>query len=118
MGLHCASCDRRKEVPRQILCRFELTVHLGCVYGSSWVTKFIGSRRKLWTKAIQRRVGTTSSMLGSMKSVKMTGLSNVIFNIIQGQRVHELEVSKKYRVMALWRLVLCKLSLNAISSHN
>jgi ATP-binding cassette subfamily C (CFTR/MRP) protein 1 len=40
-------------------------------------------------------------MLGSMKSVKMMGLSNVLFDTIHGQRVHELEASKKYRVLAL-----------------
>jgi ATP-binding cassette, subfamily C (CFTR/MRP), member 1 len=48
-------------------------------------------------------------MLGSMKSVKMMGLSNILFDTTQSQRVHELEVSKKYRVLALWRLLLCEL---------
>jgi ATP-binding cassette subfamily C (CFTR/MRP) protein 1 len=52
-------------------------------------------------------------MLDSMKSVKMMGLSNVLFDTIHGQRVHELEASKKYRVLALWRLLLCEPFPNA-----
>lgn len=56
----------------------------------------------------------TSSMLGSMKSVKMMGLSDILSETIQSQRVRELDLSRKYRVMSLWRLLLCE-SFQAIS---
>jgi hypothetical protein len=74
------------------------------------VAKLIGARQKIWTRAIQQRVGMTSSMLGSMKSVKMMGLSNILFDIIQNHRVRELELSKQYRVMSLWRVLLCEVT--------
>jgi ATP-binding cassette, subfamily C (CFTR/MRP), member 1 len=68
----------------------------------------MGPRQKEWIKGIQRRVGMTSSMLGSMKSVKMMGLSDCLSENLQNQRLFELELSKKFRMMGLWRLLLCK----------
>lgn len=81
---------------------------LGSTLCASKVTKLIGPRQKVWIAAVQRRVGMTSSMLGSMKSVKMMGLSNVLFDTLQSQRVRELDLSKKFRVMGMWRMMLCK----------
>src|ERR1700709_2228903 len=57
------------------------------VYVSAHVTKRIGERQAQWVKAIQRRVGITSSMLGSMKSVKMMGLSRTLFDTLHNHRI-------------------------------
>jgi hypothetical protein len=38
-----------------------------------WVSRRIGSRRKDWTAATQKRVNTTAAVLGSIQSVKMSG---------------------------------------------
>lgn len=38
-----------------------------------WVSRRIGSRRKDWSAATQKRVNTTSRILGSLQSVKMSG---------------------------------------------
>lgn len=78
------------------------------VYGSALVTKRIGPRQAQWVKAIQRRVGITSSMLGSMKSVKMMGLSDKLFDTLDSHRIRELNFSKQFRMMSLWRLLLCE----------
>lgn len=78
------------------------------VYASAHVTKRIGSRQAQWVKAIQKRVGITSSMLGSMKSVKMMGLSGNLFDTLHTHRVRELELSKNFRVMGVWRMLLCE----------
>lgn len=48
-------------------------------------------------------------MLGSMKSVKMMGLADVLFETLQGQRVRELNYQTKFRKMVMWRLLTCKL---------
>ncbi|KAL2071871.1 hypothetical protein VTL71DRAFT_13106 [Oculimacula yallundae] len=70
------------------------------------VTKLIGPRQKSWIAAVQTRVGMTSSMLGSMKSVKMMGLSNIMSETLQTQRLRELDLSKSFRVMGMWRMIL------------
>jgi ATP-binding cassette subfamily C (CFTR/MRP) protein 1 len=38
-----------------------------------WVSRRIGSRRKDWTAATQKRVNTTAAVLGSIQSVNMSG---------------------------------------------
>ena len=68
----------------------------------------IAPRQTDWVKAIQRRVGMTASMLANMKSVKMMGLSEILFDSLQSQRVRELNLSKRFRVMMMWRMLLCK----------
>jgi len=78
------------------------------VFASALVTKRIGPRQAQWVRAIQRRVGITSSMLGSMKSVKMMGLSNNLFNTLDAHRVRELNLSKHFRLMGLYRVALCE----------
>jgi ABC-type multidrug transport system fused ATPase/permease subunit len=48
-------------------------------------------------------------MLGSMKSVKMMGLSDYLFESIQKQRVRELDLSKRFRILGMFRMILCKI---------
>jgi ATP-binding cassette, subfamily C (CFTR/MRP), member 1 len=55
--------------------------------GSTIVANMIGNRQKIWVEAIQRRIAITSSILESMKSIKMMGLTEAISAMIQGQRV-------------------------------
>lgn len=76
--------------------------------GSVQVSKLIGPRQKVWVAAIQRRVALTSSMLSGMKSIKVMGFSSLMFDVLQAQRVIELELSKSFRTMGLWRMLLCE----------
>jgi ATP-binding cassette subfamily C (CFTR/MRP) protein 1 len=89
-----------------------LTSLLVSIYAASKVAAIVAPRQKVWVKAIQQRVSITSSMLGSMKSVKLMGLSDYLFESIQGQRVRELDLSKKFRVLGMFRMLLCKLGLH------
>jgi ATP-binding cassette subfamily C (CFTR/MRP) protein 1 len=89
------------------VCVAPIVIVLIMVFASSFVAKRIGPRQRIWVAAIQRRVGITSSMLGSMKSVKMMGLSDNLFDTLHNLRIRELDLMKKFRVMFLWRLLLC-----------
>ncbi|KAK2063355.1 hypothetical protein LY76DRAFT_588554 [Colletotrichum caudatum] len=57
--------------------------------------------QRKWMQAIQRRVGTTTEIVGSMKGVKMSGLSATVRDQIQGLRDFELDESKKFRRMQI-----------------
>jgi ATP-binding cassette subfamily C (CFTR/MRP) protein 1 len=70
----------------------------------------IRARQQVWTTAVQKRVATTSSMLSSVKSLKIMGLSTTIQESIQCQRVQEIELAKKFRYMVVL--------LNTIGSLN
>lgn len=55
----------------------------------------------MWIAAIQKRVGITSDILGTIKGVKMLGLSRALTKQIQGLRDFELAESKKFRRMQI-----------------
>ncbi|KAK3942168.1 P-loop containing nucleoside triphosphate hydrolase protein [Diplogelasinospora grovesii] len=61
------------------------------------LAKYIGNARKKWVRGIQTRVDVTASTLGSMKEVKMLGLTDVLNKMVQDLRVRELKLSKDYR---------------------
>jgi ATP-binding cassette subfamily C (CFTR/MRP) protein 1 len=90
------------------VCVSPLVIVFACVYISGLQAKFVGPKRKVWTQATQKRVGVTSSMLEQMKSVKMMGLSDTMFDAVHKLRLDEIEVSKSYRVTTIWRFLLCK----------
>jgi ATP-binding cassette, subfamily C (CFTR/MRP), member 1 len=62
----------------------------------------MGPRRITWNKAIQKRVAVTSNVLSQMKGIKLLGLTERLSLNIQGLRVAELELSKKFRGLMVW----------------
>ena len=54
-------------------------------------------RQKTWLQATEKRINFTSHVLGSIKNVKLLGLTEVIKTSIEGLRIGELEISKKFR---------------------
>jgi ATP-binding cassette, subfamily C (CFTR/MRP), member 1 len=61
-------------------------------------------------QAIQKRVGVTTEIIGSMKGVKMTGLSEKIRDQIQGLRDYELEESKRFRKVQISNILIGRLT--------
>jgi ATP-binding cassette subfamily C (CFTR/MRP) protein 1 len=55
----------------------------------------------LWLEAIQARVDATAKMLGSMKGVKMLGMSEKLYNDIQGMKEVEIKKSQKFRELLI-----------------
>ncbi|KAI0543772.1 P-loop containing nucleoside triphosphate hydrolase protein [Xylaria curta] len=64
---------------------------------SGQIADKVSKSQKTWLEAIQTRINFTSEILGSMKSVKMLGLTGQMFNMIQALRDDEISQSKKYR---------------------
>lgn len=65
------------------------------------ISPAMGPARIEWSKAIQERVGATSSMLSQVKGMKMMGLSDFFHKLVQSLRIKELKLSIKFR----WLLV-------------
>ena len=74
---------------------------IGAVY-VAWITP---AYQTAWNAAIQTRVSFTSTMLGSMRPVKLLGLSGIVGAIAQSLRVHEVRESYRLRVVLLIRVV-------------
>ncbi|PYH89272.1 P-loop containing nucleoside triphosphate hydrolase protein [Aspergillus ellipticus CBS 707.79] len=71
-----------------------------------YMATFMPGRQEVWVGAVQRRVGMISTVLGSMKSVKMSGLSELLATTLQGQRERELNLSRDFRWLIVWLNVL------------
>lgn len=56
-----------------------------------------GEKQNLWIEAIQKRVGVTAEMLGSIKGVKMSGLVNRLSDKITALRDAEIIASQQFR---------------------
>ena len=70
---------------------------LVCAIFGMYIAKLVPLRQTKWMAAIQKRVGITSDIIGSMKGIKVAGLSNNAENQIQGLRDFELAQSTQFR---------------------
>ncbi|KAJ5642139.1 hypothetical protein N7490_006139 [Penicillium lividum] len=73
------------------------------------ISKLMGHAQEIWMQRIQTRVDATTTMLGSMKSVKMLGFTDWLAGIIQRLRVDELQESKLFRRLLIVRVFLANL---------
>jgi ATP-binding cassette, subfamily C (CFTR/MRP), member 1 len=74
------------------------------------VANHSANRQRSWLEAIQSRINFTSEIFGSMKSVKMLGLSERMRQHIQQMRDDEMSISKRYRTVKIYQLAIGKRS--------
>lgn len=68
-----------------------------CSRVSRYVAKHLGPRQKAWNTATHQRVAATSSVLSSMKVIKMLGLQNSMASFIRRLREEELNTASRVR---------------------
>ncbi|KAJ6023717.1 ABC transporter integral membrane type 1 [Penicillium herquei] len=61
------------------------------------ISLLAGPRQKVWLEAIEKRVDITAQVLTSVKGVRMAGLTDKLFTIIQKMRVDEVRMSERFR---------------------
>ncbi|KAJ9315863.1 hypothetical protein DTO271D3_3841 [Paecilomyces variotii] len=91
------------------VCVAPIVVVLVCTSTQMYMASFMPTKQKAWIQAIQRRVSIISAALRSMKSVKMLGISEQIAFTLQGQRLRELKLSKKFRWLIVWVNIVASL---------
>ena len=74
---------------------------LVCGASNTWAAKMTSEKQKIWAGAVQSRISSVASMLGSIKSVKMMGLAGVLSQNIRGQQEKEMNSGMVYRWMVL-----------------
>ncbi|KAJ5160374.1 uncharacterized protein N7482_007378 [Penicillium canariense] len=87
-----------------ISCVVPVCVALVALVGSLIGMSFVVSRQAKWLEAIERRISSTSGMLGAIKGVKMLGLQNSFMTIVHGLRIDELNISKKFRTLLVYNM--------------
>ncbi|KXH56884.1 ABC transporter [Colletotrichum salicis] len=68
--------------------------------------QLIPPRQRRWMQAIQKRVGITTEIIGSVKGVKMSGLTSTVQDQVQGLRDFELDESKKFRRVQILNVLI------------
>lgn len=63
-----------------------------------------------WNAAVQARIGETSTVLSQMKGIKMLGLADFAYKLIDGLRINEVKVSAKYRWLLVYLINLSTIS--------
>jgi ATP-binding cassette, subfamily C (CFTR/MRP), member 1 len=66
---------------------------------SRYLAKNLQGKQKDWTVATQKRIAMTISMLSSIKSLKMLGVTPYTESLVQNLRVEELSKARKVRWM-------------------
>ncbi|CDM37008.1 hypothetical protein DTO013E5_7172 [Penicillium roqueforti] len=73
-----------------------------CTFANSQLSKLIVGKQKVWNAAVQKRIAITASMLGSMKSMKIMGMTEVVESSVQEYRRKEIQSAMGFRWLALW----------------
>jgi len=82
-----------------------------CVVCSALLARFTGPRQKLWMEKIQKRVGLTSGIIGQMKHIKISGLTESVEKTIQSMRLDELDAGAHFRTVIVFVVVVGHLPL-------
>ncbi|KAI0888407.1 P-loop containing nucleoside triphosphate hydrolase protein [Annulohypoxylon maeteangense] len=88
-----------------------IVVVLVCVIGTSSFMRFMDESQKRWMVGVQKRVGLTSGVIGNMKNIKISGLTNPIARFIENLRVDELRAGSNFRSLILMSAVFAYIPL-------
>jgi hypothetical protein len=66
---------------------------------SQYLAKNLQNKQRNWNVATQKRLAMTTSMLASMKSLKMLGVTTYTESLVHTLRLQELAMAKKVRWM-------------------
>lgn len=69
-----------------------------------------GKAQAAWIKASQDRVANTANTIGGVKWLRLSGMNDAAFRIIKELRIHELKISRRFRIFIIWALELCTFS--------
>ncbi|KAL2131166.1 hypothetical protein VTI74DRAFT_5453 [Chaetomium olivicolor] len=77
-----------------------------CIVCSTFLARYTGPRQKLWMEKIQKRVGLTSTVIGQMKHLKISGLAESVEGAIQSMRLDELKAGARFRTVIVYAVVV------------
>ncbi|KAH8881831.1 putative ABC multidrug transporter [Thozetella sp. PMI_491] len=93
---------------REVGVAFVAPLGLFLVFG--FIVGFLGGNagrfQAEWMKATEKRVGVTSSILGSMRGVKMSGYLRKALGVIERLRLFELAAAARFRAMLVATIVM------------
>lgn len=82
-----------------------------CVIGLAILMKFTGDSQRAWMAGVQKRVGLTATVIASMKSLKISGLTSAVGDFVQKLRVEELVSGSRFRKIGIMAAVFAYIPL-------
>ncbi|KAF5267203.1 hypothetical protein FOXYS1_1935 [Fusarium oxysporum] len=79
-----------------------IVVIILCVAVTSVIAWLIGERQSRWMARIESRVGLTSSIISNIKSLRISGITAPVGELVQKMREQELDIGNKFR----WLLIM------------
>ncbi|KAK6956896.1 hypothetical protein Daesc_002178 [Daldinia eschscholtzii] len=78
-----------------------IVIVLLCGSGVGVIALFMDRGQRMWMAAVQKRVALTSSVIATMKSTKLSGLTDPIARVVKKLRVDELKAGQNFRSLLL-----------------
>ncbi|KAL2845281.1 P-loop containing nucleoside triphosphate hydrolase protein [Aspergillus pseudoustus] len=72
-----------------------------CFIGLGILVRYTGDSQRAWMSVVQRRVGLTATVISSMKSLRISGLSAAVSDYVQQLRVDELVAGARFRSIVI-----------------
>ncbi|OJK00394.1 hypothetical protein ASPACDRAFT_52107 [Aspergillus aculeatus ATCC 16872] len=89
-----------------VACVVPVAVAVVALVGSIIAMSSVMLKQASWLQAIERRISSTSSMLASMKGIKMLGLQSALLTCVHNLRIDELRISRNFRKLLVWNMAL------------
>lgn len=86
-----------------------------CTGACAWIGNYMKARQLLWTAATQVRVTRIASAIGSMKGIRMLGLSETVLHKLTGLRVAEVGAQRGLRKLLIWVLLVSNTMFQMVS---
>ncbi|KAF9889189.1 hypothetical protein FE257_007502 [Aspergillus nanangensis] len=93
-----------------ISCMVPVGVAIVALLGSFISLSLVIPRQSMWLEAIERRTLSTTSMLASIKEIKMLGLGTFFMTLVHKMRTDELDISKRFRTLLVWNMAFAWLT--------
>ncbi|KAH7182283.1 putative ABC multidrug transporter [Fusarium flagelliforme] len=68
-----------------------------CFSLTFYMARFMGPSQKAWMEKVEQRVGLTATVIGNMKTFKITGMTEPVETMVQAQRLEELGAGSRFR---------------------
>ncbi|KFA49912.1 hypothetical protein S40293_01213 [Stachybotrys chartarum IBT 40293] len=82
-----------------VACAMPVALAFFVLIATAYMAVLIGKAQTSWIGASESRITATSKTLGSIKWLKISGLSDMAFAIIRRLRKQEINVSRRYRFL-------------------
>ncbi|PYI07463.1 P-loop containing nucleoside triphosphate hydrolase protein [Aspergillus sclerotiicarbonarius CBS 121057] len=86
---------------------------VGCALAAVSLSYIVAARspprQRIWNQAVQERIATTASVLGSIRSIKLLGVSSFVTRRICDLRNTELDRAQGARMLLMWRNVVANI---------